>query len=472
MVGAAYTMTRRNDRLLLAAGAVAFVVACVLTRPLGITIVDEVHYFTEALAIRRNLPLGKAASYVLANGMLPFHGPLYPAGWPALLAPFTELNWPWPFAATAVLHLATAAVMALVFKQRGLRPSWALLALAQPTLLTFSRTLMAEPLAVFQTALLLLIAGADSPFLLGLVAGFAPLIKLSQLVVAAPFVAFWIWHQPEGRRYRAALLAGPGAVVGLAGFLWFSKRAYGQWVMAGYLPTYLAFDRGVFWLGMGLLQLAVAWPLLILGLRRSRLEERAAILAMLVVFSFYEYHYRGPTLLATLIVGARLYSPAILLLLPGYATLLSGNGRATTAAGLAVATLAAITTPFVILRAVSSRRSQLEETRNEVLYALRPPCLLAYSKPALKLLLPLPPDKRLHGPDDIERLDADLGRGACVDLLDPVSEPSTYQHPPVYPDAFAALLDGWPHRDRSPSPGIRLFWLDRSDKELVGTGAR
>ncbi len=226
-------MTRRIEIQLLAAGIGAFVAACFLAHPIGVTIVDEVNYFTEAFALWRGWPLGHASSYLLANGAVPFLGPRYPGGWPLVVAPFTALPWPWPFIANPAIHVLGAGTMALVLRRRGLSPAWALLYLAQPTLLTFSRTLMAEPLAGLQTALLLLCADFENPLLLGLVAGFAPLIKLSQVIVAGPFVAVWLWRR---RSLSAAMEAGLGSTLGLAGFLWFNHNAYGHWLAAEGLP--------------------------------------------------------------------------------------------------------------------------------------------------------------------------------------------------------------------------------------------
>jgi hypothetical protein len=453
-------VTRRLELLLLATGITAFIAACLLIHPIGVTIIDEVNYFTEAVAIWHGRPLGQASSYLLSNGYVPFQGPLYPAGWPAILAPFTTLPWPWPFVVTPIIHILGTVVLALVFKKRGLSPAWGLLYLAQPTLLAFSRTLMAEPLAAFQIALLLLLVESESALLLGLVAGFAPLVKLSQVLAVAPFAAVWLWRRPSASRHRDALRAILGSTLGLAAYLWFSRSAYGHWIAAGYGPAYATPRQALVWLGLGLAQLSFAWPLLTLGLIRSRAEEAAGALATLLYLSVYGYHYQGTNLVATLVVGARLHSSAIVLLLPGYAALLSQLGKPFRRWALVTLTAAAMVAPFLVLRAVSNRRTQLERLRNEMLESLRPGCVAGYSKSALKLLLPLPPSKEVHGPSEVNTLDSDLKRGVCVDLIDPLVEPSTYKDPPSYPDAFETLIRSWPHRDLSAQAGVRVVWLD------------
>jgi len=450
-------LTSRRTLALLATGLAAYGVACVLTGPIGVTVVDEVHYYTEALAISHRLPLGTAQSYALANGMVPFQGPLCPPGWPAILAPFTRLTWPGPFAAAAVLHALSAMVLAALFWRRGLSPLWGLLLLAQPTLLAFSRSMMAEPLAVFQTTLLLWAAEIESPLLLGLIAGCAPLIKLSQVLAAAPFVAVWLWR--HGAKPREVLLVTLGALPGLALMLWFNRTAYGHLLATGYTADYASPSQAFVWLGLGLAQLFFAWPGLPMGVLRARGEEIAGALAVVLYLSFYGYHYQGPNLLATLVVGARIHSSAIVLLLPGYAALLSSLKPKLRELSLAALLLGAIVAPFAVLGAVSRWRSHLDNLREATLANLRD-CPVGYSTLALKLLVPIPSEKRLHGPEDLPTLDGDLQRGQCVDLIDPLSEPSTYRQPPVYSDAFAPLLERWPNRDATADGGTRVIWID------------
>ena len=252
----------------------AFVAACLLVHPIGITIADEVDYFTEADAIWHARPLGQLSSYLLANGFNPFQGPHYPPAWPTLLAPFTSLPWPWPYALGPTIHILGTLALALVFKKRGLSPAWALLYLAQPTLLTFSRTLMAEPLAAFQIALLLLLAETENALLLGVVAGFAPLVKLSQVLAVAPFAAAWLWRRPIASKYRDAMRAALGSAVGVGLFLWFSHDTYGQWLMTGDGQSYATPGVAITRLGLGIAQLSAAWPLLLFGLFRSRMRRR------------------------------------------------------------------------------------------------------------------------------------------------------------------------------------------------------
>ena len=448
------------------AGMLACVAAALFVRPLGVTITDEVQYFTEAAAIGDWKPLNSPASYQLTHGEVPFVGPRYPVGWPALLAPFTRLPWPGLFFATVGLHLLGAWLFSILLARRGLDRRWALLYLAQPTLLAFSRTLMAEPLAALQTVAVILLADLESPFWLGLIAGVAPLVKLSQLLVVAPVAAMWLLRWPRGRRLRAWSRAIAGVLPGLALCLVLNGHLYGRWQGLVYHSGYASSPtQALGWLGLGLLQLSAAWPLLPLGALFATAEELAGALAITLYLAVYGYHYRGPNLLATLVVGARLHTPAIVLLLPGYArlldrlsaTLASATWRRQLIPGVLLAF--SCIAPFVVYGRVSQRRQELETLRRATLASLRPGCAVGYSLFALKVLLPEPPRLSLHSSAELAPLDRLLRTGGCVDLIDPRSEPSTYRDPPVGPDEFSALEARWqavraPGRDALP-----VIWL-------------
>ena len=96
----------------------------------------------------------------------------------------------------------------------------------------------------------------------------------------------------------------------------------------------------------------VAWPLLPLGALRSRREEWFSAAVLVSYLAGYGYHYRGPSLAATLVAGARLEMPAIALLIPGYAQLLEGLPHRLRMGRSAVAA-AAVVLPFPLLRALA-----------------------------------------------------------------------------------------------------------------------
>ncbi len=438
----------RGSAHLLPVAAGVYLVSAAVVHPVGVTITDEVQYFNEAVAIAGGRSLSERASYVLSTGVS-FEGPRYPAGWPALLAPFTRLPWPAVFIVGALLHLLGFWLFSVVLGRRGIDRRWALLYLAQPTLITFSRTLMAEPLAAVQIVVVLLAAELEAPLALGLVAGLAPLVKLSQLLAVGPFVGLWLLRRLKRGRTRDALLGALGVVPGLALYLGFNHRVYGHWLAMEGAPTYVSAGEATLWLGVGLLQLSFAWPLLPFGALRARAEELAGSIATVLYLALYGYHYRGPNVLATLVVGARLHTAAIVLLLPGYAALLDGSmrWRRGMLAGLSAC---ALTFPFLIFRGVSRRRDQIEALRAEALAALRPGCVVGYSPFAAKLLLQLPGGLELRGADQSASLELRIGAGGCVDLIDPLSEPSTYQGAPTS-EAFPALLP----LAKEESPGVK-----------------
>lgn len=432
------TSPQTPARLAVAAAAIVYLAAATFCGPAGVTIIDEVSYFTEADAIAAGRDLREPGAYRPGPTWVPFEGARYPLAFPALLAPFTRLPWPAPFALNVLLHLAGAALFAEVLRRRGLSRLWALLFLAQPGLLLFSRTLMAEPLAALQTVALLLLAELDEPFWLGLVAGLAPLVKLSQVVVAAPFVLAWLASRQVPRRLPGALRAALGAALPLA--LWVAHnlwlygdplRTVGGAPLAGPLTA-------AQWLLLGLAQLCVAWPLLPLGALRARGPELIAAATLTLFLAFYEgLHYLGPSLAATLLVGSRLHLPAIVLLLPGYAALLSAPALRRPA--LVAVSCAALLLPVPVLRALGQRRAQLAALRERTLAALRPGCSCGYTPFAEKLLVPWPAGLDLHAVQDEPLLAARLAAGGCVDLIAPSTEPTTFQGPPGDPGYFRRL---------------------------------
>lgn len=367
----------------------AFLIAGVAA-PRGVTVIDEVDYLTEAQALAGRRDLRDLRAYLPRNGGGRWEGPRYPLGWPLVLALATpsgpgrraspDLFWP-----SLLLHLLGAAVLAEVLRRRGLSRRWALLYLAQPSLLLFSGTLMAEPLAGLHTALLLLACDA-SPVLLGVVAGFAPWVKLSQVIVAAPFVL------ARCRSPRALSLAALGAALPLAGFVALDFYLYGAPLGPG-RPGYAGPLAALGWGGLELAQLAVAWPLLPLAALAARREELVAAACAVVYFAFYDSaRYAGANLPMTLVVGARLLVPAIVLLLPGYAALLSKRPRAAFAALSAVA----IAAPLVLFPALARRRRELDTQREALLAGLRPGCSYRYAQDEVrKLLVPWPANAAL-----------------------------------------------------------------------------
>jgi|GEM_PF-4703666 len=433
------TASQRTGAAIFSAALVVYLGAALFCTPAGITIIDEVSYFTEAEVLAAGGDLRDPRAYQPGPTWLPFEGARYPLGFPALLAPFTRLPWPWPFALNVLLHLAGAALFSEVLRRRGLSRRWTLLYLAQPGLVLFSRTLMADSLAALHTVALLWLAELDEPLWLGLLFGLSPLLKLSQLIVAAPLVLATLASAPAERRARVTILAAMGAIFPLALWIWQSTWLYGSPLrLPGGSPLSGPLTA-LTWLPLGLLQLCAAWPLLPLGALRARPPELIAATTLTLYLCFYKgLHYLGPTLAATLLVGSRLHLPAIILLLPGYAALFSSLPFRR--AALSALSAASLLLPAPILRALAQRRAELELLRSRTLAALSPSCLHGYSPTAEKLLVPWPAELELHSALDAPLLESELARGRCVELISPAAEPTTYRGPPGTNAYFDALL--------------------------------
>jgi hypothetical protein len=432
----------------------AYLFAAIASKPVGITIWDEVIYLAEARAIGEAAPLLEAHSYRPGTGE---GQPGYPLGWPLLVAPMTRAPWPAPFAMPIALHLLGTALFARLLRKRGLSALWALLYFAQPASLLFSRTLMAESLSSALCVCLLLAADGRRAGTLGLLATSGLLVKPSMTLAALPFVAAWLLFEvPIDRRLKASIQAGAGALIPLLAWVWLRRAD-----LAG-APGYLFFvtaTPSLRHVALLLVTLAVAWPGLPLAFLRARPSERAGVVGNIAVLIFYEYDYVGPSWAATLVVGSRLFLPAVILLLPGYATLLSSLPHLFRR-GIAVALiLCALVLPTLFMRTLALRRQVLDDLSSRTLRELRPGCAVGYTPFAVKLLIPFPELLRLGSLADEPALRSELLRGGCVDLLSPRALLSTNHGRFEAPDFFASLILYFPNCELQRSGAERIIRL-------------
>jgi len=432
----------------------AYLLAAVVWKPVGITIVDEVGYITEAQAIRDGAPLLDARSYRPGTGEA---RPRYPVGWPLLLAPTTRVPWPAPFALPIALHLLGTALFARLLRNRGLSSLWALLYFAQPAALLFSRTLMAESLSSALCVGLLLAADARRAGAAGLLAAVSLLVKPSMALAAIPFVIAWlVFEVPVERRLNAFFRAGAGTLVPLVAWAWLRHAdldgAPGYFFFVTVMPSF----RHV---ALVLAALAVAWPGLPLGILRARTSECAGAFGDVTILLFYQYDYIGPSWGATLVVGSRLLLPAVIMLLPGYAVLLSTLPYRPRR-GIALALLiCALVLPPLLMRTLASRRQVLDAISSRTLRELRPGCSVGYTPFAAKLLVPFPELRFLGSLADEATLRSQLLGGGCVDLLSPRVILTTYQGRFDDPGFFASLIRRFPHCELERPGAERIIRL-------------
>ena len=447
-------MEGRFSPLVWAVVVIVYLLAVTLSQPIGATIWDEVVYFAEAGAIREAAPLLDAHSYRPGTGE---GRPGYPLGWPLLLAPTTRAPWPAPFAMPVALHLLGTVLFAHLLRKRGLPSLWALLYFAQPAALLFSRTLMAEALSSALCVGLLLAADGRRAGILGLLATLGLLFKPSMTVAAVPFAAAWlVFEVPIDLRLKAALHTVTGALGPL--FVWAWLRRAGVEGAPGYF-SFVTATPSLRHVALLLVTLALAWPGLPLAILRARPSERAGVLGNVGVLVFYAYDYVGPGWAATLVIGSRLLLPAVILLLPGYATLLSSLPQ-TLRAGLAVALLlCSLVLPPQFMSILASRRRALDDTSTRTFRELRPGCAVGYTPFAVKLLVPFPKVRFLGSLADEPALRSELLAGRCVDLVSPRSILTTNQGHFEDPGFFASLTVSFPKCELERAGAERIVRL-------------
>jgi hypothetical protein len=417
----------------------AYLVAAVCSKPIGVTISDEVFYLAEAQAIGEAAPLKDARSYRPGAGE---SRPGYPPGWPLFMAPMTRAPWPAPFAIPVALHLLGTGLFAYLLHRRGFSSVWAVLYFAQPASLLFSRTLMAESLSSVLCVGLLLAADSRKSVAVGLLATSGLLIKPSMMFAALPFAAIWLVREVTANwRMKAFLQAAAGALVPVLVWAWSREADLLGTARYLFFVTPIPSLRHVTLL---LATLAVAWPGLPLGFLRARPSERAGVIGNVVILIFYGYDYIGPSWSATLVVGSRLFLPAIIMLLPGYAFLLSSLPRSVRRGVVLALLMCALVLPPIFMARLAARRRVLDEVSSATFRELRPGCAVGYTPFAMKLLVPFPKQRFLGSLADEAALREELLRGGCVDLLAPRTDLTTNSGPFWPPGFFASLTAQFP----------------------------
>ncbi len=438
-----------------------FIASAAAIRPIGVTITDEVRYLTEAQAIARGRNLLDATSYRPSEG---FPSPIYPVGWPAVLAPLTSADALSPFLLPILLHVMGSVIFVIVLRGRGLSVWWAPLYFAQPALVLFSRTLMAESIAAIWTISLMLAAERKRPGWVGFLTASSALLKPSLTFAVIPFAIVWFALEvPPRERVRAIATAAIAAL--LPAIFWVWLRSVGVGGTAGY-AAFVTGAPTAKHIALIVLTFFLAWPLLPIGALRARPSERVGAAALLVVLLFYQYDYVGPSWAATIVVGSRLELPAIIMLLPGYAAILGSCSQRVRTVALVGLLLASIGLPPVMMSALAARRQLLDIAASNTLGALRPGCLLGYTPFATKLLVPYPRSLQLHSIAEEGLLQTALLSGQCVDLIAPLTQFTTLEGEFEDPGYFAAIRGHFAHCDREVPRGARVLRLFPADSTV------
>lgn len=375
--------------------AAAYVVLFAVTYPPTFAIIDESAYLSSAYVFRAGTVYQDVAG-VDSVSRVPVGahevGKFAP-GWPAALALFTLPGWRGAFAAGLALHVAGFLVFAGLLRRAG-APRWAaLLYLAHPTLVYYSRTLMSD-VAAGVTVLLAWAAwrgeGRSASVRAGLWVGASCLVRYTNGVLAAIFAAAAVVDDVRRRGVRPA--RSPGFLLGLLPPLLvlavYDQIAFGKWWRgtAGYSDERRGLGMegqfgwphlapGLAHYGAALLTLWPLMPLALLAVRgRDALVLRSVAVGFTLFFCFYYWRDDATGRLQTSAVGLRFLIPVLPLYLLAYAEALGRwirPGRAQRGIAAAVALAAAVGAV-----AVSVRHRDVLELRaadRDLLHALTAP---------------------------------------------------------------------------------------------------
>ena len=272
-------------------------------------------------------------------------GPRGHVGWrnvgrPLVTAPFLALGgYRAAFWAGALIHAALALVVALALRRMGRSAAWALLVLWHPTLVLYSRGIMADELGALGLACAAWGLLSRRWVLAGLALGGAVAARY-HLGATIPVVLIFVALSCG----RAALLrvAAGGACVaaGLCTYNWLylgsplGATGQGHFALA-YLPENLPlFTLALLLMWPGMLLGPPLWALWRWQRRHEHLapeiDRRAMILGALclplsALLCVYYFHDVRPSYLETLVVGQRLLAPALPAWVLIYAQVLSAE---------------------------------------------------------------------------------------------------------------------------------------------------
>jgi len=463
--------------------AVVFVLLYLLAYPRTIAIVDESDYLSTALVYRAGTIHPDVAG-VSTVGRVPSgeHSVVkFAPLWPLLLVPFTFAGWKAAFAATLLVHLAGYAVFVRLVRASGL-PWWtALLYLAHPTLVYYSRTLMSDVAA----GVLFLAAwerwtraGTRPAFAAGIWTGVSCAVRYTNAVLAVLFVAAAaldaLRTRSSAAARRVAALAA-GLVPPVAALAVYNRAAFGLWWRgaAGYRDerTGIGMEGQFGWHVLGpnlehyVVALLLVFPLMLLAVfvvrGRNRFVLPAVALSFTLFFSFYYFHDRADGLLGTAVAGLRFLIPVLPLFLLAYAEALprwlARLRVPARPAGAVVIVAAAVATGFVDVRHDAYLRPR--EDARRLLYSVTPDGAVILCDTAARKLLhdvwgrrvPVrveyrgrwevpPPDELPPGPVYVAMAGRGLRRGLPSELAERVGEPGAEK---LVGDSSGATLSVW-----------------------------
>jgi hypothetical protein len=401
------TGRRLWDWVALAALSLTYVALIAAYFPPIPAIEDEVEFINQASVWSSGHLSAEAAGYDRLLGFVPVGGRSVAwrnPGRPLITIPFIGAGGvPAAIMSGAAVHLGAVFVLALVFMRLGCSPLWAALALFHPTMILYSRTVMADGTAAL-FVLLAIRAGLGTRWVgagVGIFLALAMVCRYHFAVVILPAaVAVWAVRRPagDGLLQATATLLVAAAVGGtLAVYNWialgdprgFIHQGYFSWAMVPEnLPRYAA-------------SLMLVWPGLLVALFFVRGPAAWYVHAIawpqLALLLPYYWMDRGGSIVSDLVLGLRLYLPGVAALLVAYGVVLD---RVVRSSGLvrwfSVLALAGLLVPTAFLmRQHQNHLLALASARDEIQKHIPPGAYVFGNSTAAKLFA-IPEGGKLH----------------------------------------------------------------------------
>lgn len=312
-------MSARISRLILFSCIGVYVALFFNNYPPIAGIEDEIGFINQAAIWSQGCTSAECAGFAKMPDFIIVDGKA--VGWrnpgrSLVLIPFFWLNAPEAiFASGALIHILLTFVCACFFAKINRSPLWSALILFHPTMLLYSRTIMADELAgLFVTLASVSIVTSPSPgFRAGLYVGIAAICRY-QTALVSPFLALTVLFATSIQRpwREVARLLVTASAIGAA------IVAYNIIVLKSSLgPTHQGYFSLEF-VPSHLLHycasLLFIWPLMLPAIF-VRSEVRSAAMAVclpfLAMISAYYFYDRRVSWAETLIVGQRLILPII-----------------------------------------------------------------------------------------------------------------------------------------------------------------
>ncbi len=321
-----------------ASGCAAYVILYVAYYPPIFATPDEMEYLTTANAVRNGTILDRECEDVYFPRRAPgeircFKGrSLF---FSAIVACLLPIHWKCAFLPGLASHLATFVLVALAFSKVGRSAWWAWLVLLHPTLVLYSRFIMADMPsgAMAALVLVLLVSERRRPAIIGAVAGVSMFLRFTNcwlgLAVCIQLlrddltregkcgIAARLWR---GDTAKFLLPYACFCVAMLAG----NALLYGGPFHTRYSSACVSLTNQDFvrHLPMYLLALNVVWPIMLLGVwflpQRVWLFGATLVIIQLAFFSGLQFFLWGAFLADTIVRSLRYLIGSVVILCFGY----------------------------------------------------------------------------------------------------------------------------------------------------------